>query len=177
MKFVEVIFVTPIHNSWQDKVGALVQVATGSKWAHVAGYLLGGVYEAIMPEVMISPADKYSDSTSIEVLSIAVTNKEYEAIEKKAKEFLGRDVKYGIADCIVGGIASLFGRKIAYPISKLLGTDRDNTLNCVGVYASLLLTTKGFGGYMNSMGWYENNVSWMVPQDLYTLIKSFREGK
>ena len=173
MKDFKVIFVTPKHGNWMDKVGALVQCTTGSRWAHVAGYLFDGVYEAIMPEVMVSPLDKYLKEEKIEVLTLTITNADYRRIEEKARELLGKDVKYGIKDCAVGFIATFFGRWLAKKIAWLLRSDKDNTLNCVGLYGTLLLQTNTFGNFMRDMGWNEKNISWMVPQDLYSVIKSY----
>jgi hypothetical protein len=177
MKEIKVIFISPVHDNFMDKVGNLGKGTTGSRWAHVAGYLLGGIFEALMPEVTISPIDKYDEDTTKEILTIKVTNREYASIENAARNMLGNDVKYGIRDCIVGGICSIFGRKAAWVISKLLMTDKDNTLDCSGVWSTLLLEVPEFKEHMATMGWYANNISWIVPQDLYSIIKSYKNPK
>jgi hypothetical protein len=77
-------------------------------------YTDNGIIEAIMPEVTVSPIDTYDrvSAKDREIIEITVTDRTYKLIQAKARSIVGTEIKYGIRDCIAGGICTRIGRRL-----------------------------------------------------------------
>ena len=100
---VDVLFVAG-HNA----VGNLVELSTESKWAHAAIYMLGGIVEAVQPEVTVSKLNIYDSYAPEDKEIITIEVPLYEQAASKANSLLG--TKYGLfTDCLTGGIHDVLG--------------------------------------------------------------------
>lgn len=170
MKRLEIIFVTPKHGWLMDKVGALVCAVTGSVWSHVAIGLFDGIFEAVMPELGVHPADKYKDAKAYEIIPVWVADDDLPKIEAKAKEFLKLDTKYGVKDCIAGGFTTLFGRAVGSWVARKLGCGW--TMNCSETVTRLLMVSLHIGLHLRDLGIEEQDADLVTPQDLYSALKT-----
>ena len=166
MKKVQVLFVTPKHKGFMRKVSELVCAATGSHWSHVAIYLFDGVFEAVMPQVMVSPLNKYAEGTydKAEIITVELSDAGYEMLEKAAREMLSADVKYGYLDCIIAWWADFVSKRQASWFAKILNTRQ--TSMCAGTVAHLL-----YKGQLKCLKKVDGEI--ITPQELYSVLKAF----
>lgn len=131
---VRIIFVTPKHGALMTLVGKMVTTVTSSPYSHVAMELNGGIFEAIMPEVTISPANKYDEGKYLtkEILSLPVTPMEKQMIEAEANLICMSDNKYSIKGCIVAAVRTLFGIGAGQWLAK--------KINCSGMMCAEAVT-------------------------------------
>lgn len=162
----DIIFVSPKHGFPMNLVSGLVTGVCGSRWAHVAGVIEGGIFEAVFPEVMVSPIDKYNGCETIEIITIDVTDEQYGAVVKEARRIINRDVKYGILDGVVTGLATLFSYRVFKWLKFMY---KENTMHCSGTWAHLLRTA----GIKVLPGCDTAQIS---PQDLYSFLKLYQGG-
>ena len=176
MSKIQVIFVTPYHGGiLATLIKALINGVTGSRFSHVAIFLLNGIYEAKMPEIMISPKDEYAKEIAngvAEVLEFQVSDDELHEIESRARDLLKADCKYGIRTTIVGGLATLFGRNTAWVASKILFIN-PGINDCSSTVAYLLLGAHDLGKYLEYMGVTEEGLAYVTPQSLYSVLKAY----
>jgi len=175
MKKLELIFVTPRKNGHIALVSRLVCFVTGSKWSHTAGYLFGGVYEAVMPQITINEPDKYANEKCMEVVTIMLSDSDHMRLENKARELLGLDAKYGLWDCLCGGLATLFGHNVG----KLLngGTSPRNKV-CSSTWAYLLLASSAvINKRLRDCGITMSNHELTTPQELYAACRTIQKAQ
>jgi hypothetical protein len=163
---VEVIFVTPKHTGFMKFVSNLVKAATGSPWSHVGIYLFDGVFEAVMPQVMISPKDKYTEENceKIEFVTVEMSESGYENMLLCARRMLKEDIKYGYFDCFVAWWADFISKRQAKWIAKLVNTHQ--TSMCAGTVATLL-----HNGRVKCLKKEDGEL--ITPQELYSTLKAY----
>lgn len=87
------------------------------------------ILEATGGKVGFSSADKYEDIDNKTVLTLSVTDEQYDLMQKRAIEIAEHCYTYGYRECIVGGIRDVFGKKAGKLADKLLIKD-DTTMDC-----------------------------------------------
>jgi hypothetical protein len=164
---VKVIFVSPPHGFFMHMVSLLVQAICGSRWAHVAGVLGDGIFESVLPEVMISPLDKYDNCQVKEIITVHVSEKGYLAMIDEARRMIEADTKYSILDGLMTGLAALFGYRVLRMFSRF---DSMQATHCSGTWSHLLRV----GGVPVLP---ECSISQISPQDLYSFLKIYNLDK
>lgn len=97
---IKVIFI-----SGQSFFDVAVKIVTSSKWSHVGIYMLGGIVDALLPAVKISPSDRYSNDYC-EIIEVTIPN--LNAAYQEALNLVG--TPYGLfTDCINGSLYKLAG--------------------------------------------------------------------
>ncbi len=97
---IEVIFI-----SGRSLFDTTVKIITNSKWSHVGIYMLGGIVDALMPVVRISPSDRYANC-HFEIIGVTVPN--LNAAYQEALNLIG--TPYGLfTDCVNGSLYKLIG--------------------------------------------------------------------
>ena len=132
MKTIKAIFVSQsglIH----EIIGGTVRLFTNSRFAHVALGFDDCIIEAISPRVAKSPITKYDNENVLEVLTLEVTEEQYEKAKAKADSLVG--IFYGIDDCIIGGLHDFIGDS-ASDIAEHF--DLHETLDCSAVYTTVI---------------------------------------
>ena len=161
MPKVGVLFVSPKHKFPMSLISGLVTGICGSRWAHVAMYLKDGIFEAVWPEVMVSPKDKYDKDPIKEVIWVDLTDAQYAKLLAEAQRLLDLDIKYGVLDGLLTGLSAIFGYRMFKWLSFLY---TPNTMHCSGVGAHLLRAAG-----QDICG--ESHTVQISPQDLYSDLK------
>lgn len=105
----KILFVNTHH------AGGVVVDAVTHSWEHVAFYDVfkseegvGCVVEAVLPEVGAHPITKYDEYPEKEIITLWVTRRQHQKVEKLLAAILEDPPKYGIFDCITAGIETIF---------------------------------------------------------------------
>jgi hypothetical protein len=129
----------------------LIKDVTHGKYSHSAIFMLGGLVEAVMPVVKVSPENKY-DGYEQEIIEINILD--LVAAENEARHLLGR--LYGLSDCITGGLHDIAGIH--------LPGNGEITVDCSEAVTRILRA----GGLDVFPGSPADDIT---PQDLYTALK------
>ena len=136
---VGIIFINTKHKSaLMTMFSQMVTVLTDG-WSHVAMYLFDGIYESVRQGVDVYPKDKYDSPDSYikkEIIWISLTEKGYKKMEIEAQRLIGRNIKYGIWDCILAFIADSISLKTAIWLNKKFPSPWN--MMCSGTISHLL---------------------------------------
>ena len=165
---VGIIFVNAKHDSFFLNLAEKTVLTFAGGWAHVGMYLFHGVFEAIAPEVTISPKDKYELPESCyqkEVVWVEISDKGYAKILTSARAEIGHGVKYSIWHCFLAGLADRVSLSCALWLHSIFPLRWSSM--CAGSVASLLKDA-GFKG-LKCVECPEI----LTPRRLYALVKMY----
>lgn len=174
MKSIDIIFVSKKETEVDDSVHWLIQAFEhGDEFAsHVAirfTYLKGYgpvILEALGEGVVLSPYGKYNNTPSQCRFTIELTDEQYERVQSKAIEIAEKKMVYSFKSVVLGGIADSISRRLSRFLSKLLGSDTDNQMDCSEVGSVLI--KEAFGD--KTLIGKNTSLSQITPWRLYILL-------
>ena len=154
LKSIDVIFVTP-RGLEREIAGAIITSIThGEDFCGHAAVRFADIpgrgpqlIEATLAGVGFSDYNKYDGQKCMAVITIETTDEQYDAMVVEAIRINDHGYKYGLKECVAGGLADNLGEEVGEVVSYILNCDGD-TMDCSEVCTRLL--QKGFADLMQS---------------------------